>query len=396
MTGTAIDTKAAVEVAKGAAGILPKEGKTTVLEYLVSSMTPEALKALAPEAREKLLQALGGTAATPSSTQSQAVSEIKSIGRRRVVGQISINGQQLDTLLSDGSFGKSRSDQHEYAAQLGYRMATRGENRAYVEGLLAKEGNGTINDAEEVALQFYRWYTVRDTAGALDVDVRRVRDYNSGRWLYCAHPDDGALFVRASGEDVSTSAGVTTAQKTSLQIAEEMVKSYAFDKKTGVSTFTVPAGVTDVDAMRALNEYFRKNHSTLNRDAVYAVHLEWFEKLPQKFPAHCERRDYSQARQITITGVVKGTRRENRTTQGSVLDGESLVFSDPRDQALAAAIHACRHQGADLFKNLRVRGSVPGFALGTGQSWGVSVHRASDVLENGRSAASGSPSPELK
>jgi hypothetical protein len=175
-----------------------------------------------------------------------------------------------------------------------------------------------------------------------------------------------------------------------------MVKSYAYDKETGVSTFTVPAGVTDVEAMKALNEYFRKNHSTFNRDAVYADHLEWFEKLPQEFPAHCERRDYSQARQITITGVVKGTKGENRTTQGSVLEGESLVFSDPRDQALAAAIHACRHKGADLFKNLRVRGSVPGFALGTGESWGVSVHRASDVLENGRSAASGSPSPELK
>ena len=173
----------------------------TVLDHLVSSMTPKALKALTPEARETLLQALGGTAATPSSTQSQAVSEIKSIGRHQaVVGQISINGQQLDTLLSDGSFGKSRSDQHEYAAQLGYRMATREENQAYVEGFLAKEGNDTINDAEEDALNTYRWYTVRDTAGALDVDGRRVRDYNSGRWLYYAHPDDGALFVRASAE----------------------------------------------------------------------------------------------------------------------------------------------------------------------------------------------------
>ena len=97
---------------------------------------------------------------------------------------------------------------------------------------------------------------------------------------------DGALQA-LRGDEVSTSAGVTTAQKTSLQIAEEMVKSYAFDKKTGGSTFTVPAGVTDVDAMKALNEYFRNNHSEFNRDAVYADHLEWFEKLPQKFPAHC-------------------------------------------------------------------------------------------------------------
>jgi hypothetical protein len=208
---------------------------------------------------------------------------------------------------------------------------------------------------------------------------------------------DGALRA-LRGEDVSTSAGVTTAQKTSLQIAKDMVESYAFDKKTGVSTFTVPAGVTDVEAMKVLNEYFRKNHSTFNRDAVYAGDLDWYENLPKKFPAHCEQRDYLQARQITITGVVKGTKGQNRFTEGSVLEGESLVFSDPRDQALAAAIHACKHNGADLFQDLWVRGSVPGFALGTYQGFGVCVRGFDDV--DGRDfshvAASGSPSPESK
>jgi hypothetical protein len=202
---------------------------------------------------------------------------------------------------------------------------------------------------------------------------------------------DGALRA-LRGDKVSTSAGVTTAQKTSLQIAKEMVKSYAFDKKTGVSTFTVPAGVTDVEAMKALNEYFRKNHSEFNRDAIYADVLEWFENLPKQHP----ERDYSQARQITITGVVKGTKGENRTTQGSVLEGESLVFSDPRDQALAAAIHACKHKGADLFDGFWVRGSVPGFALGTNLHCGVRVCRYSDDFVDYYVAASGSPSPELK
>jgi hypothetical protein len=253
MTSPAIDTKAAVEVAKSAAGILPQAGKTAVLDHLVSDMTPEALKALSPEAREKLLQALAGTEASPSSTQ-----------------------------------------------------------------------------------------------------------------------------------------------KTSPQTAQEMVDSYAFDKKTGVSTFTVPAGVTDVEAMKALNEYFRKNLPNFKRDAVYADHLEWLENLPKKFPTHCEQRDYSQARQITITGVVKGTQGENRTTQGSVLRDDSLVFSDPRDQAIAAALHACKHDGQDLFKDLWVRGSVPGFALGTDQRRGVIVLRFSAGFDNYYVAASGSPSPELK
>ena len=90
---------------------------------------------------------------------------------------------------------------------------------------------------------------------------------------------DGALRA-LRGEEVSTSGAATTSlttAKTSLQLAHEMVESYTFDKKTGVSTFTVPAGVTDVEAMKALNEYFRKNLPNFERDVVYARDLDWYE-----------------------------------------------------------------------------------------------------------------------
>lgn len=54
------------------------------------------------------------------------------------------------------------------------------------------------------------------------------------------------LFLGLQGEEVSKSGAVATAQKTSLQIVQEMVDFYAFDKKMGVATFTVPTGVPDV------------------------------------------------------------------------------------------------------------------------------------------------------
>ena len=206
---------------------------------------------------------------------------------------------------------------------------------------------------------------------------------------------DGALRA-LRGEEVSTSGAATTSlttAKTSLQLAHEMVESYTFDKKTGVSTFTVPAGFTDVEAMKALNEYFRKHLPNFGRDAVYAGDLDWYENLPKEYSTHCQERNYSQARQITITGVVKGTNAENRTTQERVLRDDTLVFSDPRDQAIAAALHACKHDGQDLFKDLWVRGSVPGYALITNQSDGVHVRRSLDVLGFSYVAASGSPSP---
>jgi hypothetical protein len=77
MTSAAINTKAAVEVAKSAAGLLPQEGKTVVLDHLVSDMTPEALKALSPEAREKLLQALTGTEAAQTITIEHMKAELR-------------------------------------------------------------------------------------------------------------------------------------------------------------------------------------------------------------------------------------------------------------------------------------------------------------------------------
>jgi hypothetical protein len=63
---------------------------------------------------------------------------------------------------------------------------------------------------------------------------------------------DGALRA-LRGEEVSTSGAATnplTTAKPPLQLAQEMVDSYTFDKETGVSTFTVPAGVTEPDAIQ--------------------------------------------------------------------------------------------------------------------------------------------------
>lgn len=194
------------------------------------------------------------------------------------------------------------------------------------------------------------------------------------------------------GEEAPASDAVPTVQKIALQVAQEMMESYFFNKTTGVSTFTVPAGVTDVEAMKALNEYFKKYYGDFKRDAIYAGDLAWFEKLPQKFPNTCQERDYSQARQVTITAVVKGTMGESRTTQAGVLKNGSLVFSDPRDQALAAAIHACKDNGKDLFKDLLVRGSVPGFVLDADWGCGVYVGRFLDVCDDSFFAASGSSS----
>ncbi|MEY4667778.1 MAG: hypothetical protein RL518_477 [Pseudomonadota bacterium] len=176
-------------------------------------------------------------------------------------------------------------------------------------------------------------------------------------------------------------------RKTPLEVAEAMVASYRFDKSTGVSTFTIPAGVSDIDAMKEMNEYFRKHLPQCERDAIYAVNFKWYEdNLPV--------RDMSQQREVAIVAVVKGTTDKYRAAQEKLLAKQGLHFADMRDQALAAALHACVNGGEDLCQDLWVRGSVPGFALRTTSYLGVSVIRDSNGDDCFDVAASGSPCPD--
>ena len=112
-----------------------------------------------------------------------------------MVGKITVDGQQLDTLLWEGSFNKTRLTQMAYAKKLGYRMATRKEHLTYVEDLLAKEDNGTINEAEKNALKTYLERYVRDAQGGLTIEFGRVGEIAYSR-IEGDDPCIGALFLR--------------------------------------------------------------------------------------------------------------------------------------------------------------------------------------------------------
>lgn len=188
-----ITPKASQDIVKLVQGVDRVE---VALEALTeSALTPQQVKQL-----EALLEKVSPTDGAASATKSEAVAEMMLVdGCKAVVGKIIVNGQQLDTLLSEGSFNKQQADQIAYARSLGYRFATREENRAYVDDLLAKEDNGTISDPEKNALHTYKYRYVRDAIGGLVVDDRRVRG-TSNDWVVYGDPRSGALFVRASAE----------------------------------------------------------------------------------------------------------------------------------------------------------------------------------------------------
>lgn len=161
---------------------------------------------LAGEVAEAARNAAPQTIVTMAEELASSVQSAKSSGRietidghQAVLGTITVQWQRLDTLLSEGSFSKKRAEQIAYASDLGYRLATLAENQAYVDSLLAKDKDKTINDAEVNALTTYRQRFVRDTAGGLAVSGGYVHN-DVDLWDDGKSAKGGALFVRTLRE----------------------------------------------------------------------------------------------------------------------------------------------------------------------------------------------------
>ena len=177
-------------------------------EVALAALQESNLSAAQVQQLKALLREVAPTEGADSANTSLSVSEITSVdGHLAVVGKITLNDQQLDTLLSEKPFKKSLADTgaysfadpDTYAEILGYRIATRAENLAYVESLLAKEDDQSTNEAEIIALEIYRDWAVKDDNGGLGVDGRRVIDPGGwGQGAACLL--SGALFVRPSAE----------------------------------------------------------------------------------------------------------------------------------------------------------------------------------------------------
>jgi len=135
-----------------------------------------------------------------------------------------VNGQIVRAVLSDASFGKSRSDQGSYAESLGGRLATREENRAVANDLLEKEEKGSLNPAETKLLKTYGEKFVRDSEGGLVVNGRRV--YARDVLIDDADPNRGALVVLPLAESAAgttllgASLALTTEEKTRTLITK--------------------------------------------------------------------------------------------------------------------------------------------------------------------------------
>lgn len=181
------------------------------------------------------------------------------------------------------------------------------------------------------------------------------------------------------------------AKEVALQVADEMVNSYSFDPRSGVSTFTIPAGLSDVNAMRVLNTHFQAHYPHLDRGVIRTGDFHYYEDLPRHYPSHCTHRGFTEQRDISIISVVKETIGKDREGQVKEAGKQGLSFSDPRDQVLAFALHACKHGGEYPFNELLIRGCVPSYALRVRENHELATYMLYPTAAQSDIAASGSP-----
>lgn len=175
------------------------------------------------------------------------------------------------------------------------------------------------------------------------------------------------------------------------QIAKEMIDSYQFDKVSGFSKFIIPAGVSQVEAIKAINEYCRGTPQ-FKSEGIFTGDLDWYENLQTKYPGLYKQRDIATSRETTLQAVVEGTGGKNRSDASVVLGEKKLIFPHPCDLALAAALHAYKNNGEDLFQGKWIRTCIPNYAQHTNPGHGVQVYMYYDTSDSNEIAASGSPS----
>lgn len=131
-------------------------------------------------------------------------------------------------------------------------------------------------------------------------------------------------------------------------------------------SLTIPAGVSDIDAMRALNAHFA--HRSGVRGVVLPQDFQWYAKL-----GGAGERDASQAREIRIDIAVRGTAGESRLAQEEILAQRGLRPAQAVEQALVLAAYACRNDGRDLARGSALACATTGWLIRTDSALGIRV-----------------------
>lgn len=130
-----------------------------------------------------------------------------------------------------------------------------------------------------------------------------------------------------------------------MKTAEEILSSLQV-KPGGSAKLIIPANVSDIEAMRALNVYFRKTLPDFSREVINDA-VNSFIRQPD-----VTRRDVSKERKIEIIPLVNGTLGLNAVEQEAILKSQGLTFAAPANVALVVAAYAFTSPSALIYSKV--------------------------------------------
>jgi hypothetical protein len=200
--------------------------------------------------------------------------------------------------------------------------------RSAAEGFEVAQKTGDLDAAE-------RWYE------ALKVEAAAFKDLR-------ASIPEGELRVLQAEQILSS------LRKEQLGFFERLYKPEVWN-------LTIPASVSDVEAMQALNTYFLKNFgSVFNRGIIYPPDYDWYVQV-----GGAGERDASLPREIRISPVIRATEGQPIQRQEAILAQKGMRPALPIEQVLVIAAYACNNAGSDLLRGQVVGCSVSGWRMST-------------------------------
>lgn len=172
-------------------------------------------------------------------------------------------------------------------------------------------------------------------------------------------------------------------------VAQVILDSFHIDKE-GFHHLTIPAGISDIEALKAMNQYFAQKNpafmAQLKMNALYEENLPWLEQL-----GGAGSRDISQPRIVEIIPLVDGTVNSSCYEQIQLFEKLGLDFVPEIEQALVALAFACLGKSRiaaapenpfpiipDVFKDKFARGANMLAGMWDNPTCGISLVRVHD------------------
>jgi hypothetical protein len=160
-----------------------------------------------------------------------------------------------------------------------------------------------------------------------------------------------------------------------LSLAEEIISTERV-QRDGLREIFLPAGTGEIEAMQALNVYFRAFVPDLHRGAIPEYDLNKYSQYNSALIQDSDRGIH-----IKIYPIVEESIAKKRNLQAQILRELNLRLAKPAQVALILAVFACKNKGESLIGNYQVRTTAPDSVISANKYSGIChLHRRDNFI----------------